>query len=95
MKQQVNIYRSARHEGMYLFVSSGDDLSRVPGDLQQQFGRAEMAMTLLLTPGRRLARADTAEVIEAIEAQGYYLQLPPGETHDRLLMAGQNQSLDR
>ena len=36
-------------------------------------------MTLLLSPDRKLARAEAAVVLDAIEQQGFYLQMPPSE----------------
>lgn len=77
MKKICSIYRSSRHEGMYLYVEKADALSRVPETLLQKFGKAEPAMTLVLTPERKLARADISKVLEALEADGFYLQLPP------------------
>jgi len=34
-------------------------------------------MVLLLEPGKKLARADSEKVLEALNTEGYYLQLPP------------------
>lgn len=62
---------------MYLFVDATDDLIPVPEELLAQFGRPVEALSLMLTATRKLARADAARVLERIEAQGFYLQLPP------------------
>lgn len=72
-----DIYRSTRIDGMYLYVGRAEGLARVPEDLQRRFGRAEMAMSLALTPDKVLARARAADVMEAIRQEGYYLQMPP------------------
>lgn len=71
------VFRSPRREGMYLFVAREEGLARVPGQLLQAFGNPESALVLQLDAGRRLARADAAEVLAAIDAQGFYLQMPP------------------
>lgn len=34
-------------------------------------------MVLVLTPEKKLARASVEKVIESIENQGFYLQMPP------------------
>lgn len=73
----VSIFRSSKKEGMYLYVDKQEGLDRVPEPLQQQFGKAELAMTLVLTPERKLARADASKVLQSIADQGFYLQLPP------------------
>ncbi len=75
----ATIYRSPKEEGLYLYVDKTDDLSRVPEELLKRFGKPELAMRLLLDPQRKLARADTTKVLQAVETQGFYLQLPPSK----------------
>jgi len=75
--QLTLIYRSPKEQGLYLYVSQSENLSRVPDELLKRFGKPELAMTLLIRPGRKLARADATKVIHTIEEQGFYLQLPP------------------
>ena len=71
------MYRSRRNPDTYLYVDHHEGLSRVPEALQRELGGTERAMTLVLTPQRRLARTSAAEVLRAIREQGYYLQMPP------------------
>ena len=73
----TTIYRSPKEEGLYLYVDKTENLSRVPEELLKQFGKPELAMTLSLHKDRKLARADAGKVLQAIETQGFYLQLPP------------------
>ncbi|MDY0007671.1 MAG: YcgL domain-containing protein [Spongiibacteraceae bacterium] len=77
MKCLCSIYRSPRLAETYLYVAKDEGLARVPEALLGRFGKPALAMTLLLSPARRLARADVSQVLEAIEAQGFYLQMPP------------------
>ncbi|MDB6061205.1 MAG: hypothetical protein JWM78_1308 [Verrucomicrobiaceae bacterium] len=79
MKIICTIYRSARVEGMYLYVDKKEDVSRVPEALLATFGKPQHAMTLLLQPDRKLARADIGKVMDAIQQKGFYLQTPPHE----------------
>jgi uncharacterized protein YcgL (UPF0745 family) len=62
---------------MYLYVDKTDDMDRVPADLLKRFGKPELAMTLLLHAQRELARVDVSKVLQEIEAQGFFLQIPP------------------
>ena len=62
---------------MYLYVRKGFDLLTLPEALLKQFGQPELAMTLLLTPEKKLARVDVQKVIEGIETQDFFLQMPP------------------
>lgn len=77
MKKICSVYRSPKEEGMYLYVDKKIGLESVPEALLKRFGKPELAMTLVLTPDKKLARADASRVIEMIEEQGFYLQIPP------------------
>ncbi len=77
MKKICSVYRSSREEGMYLYVEKTTGLEEVPSELLSRFGKAELAMTLVLTPEKKLARADVQRVLAMIEEKGYYLQMPP------------------
>lgn len=72
-----SVYRSSKRDEMYLYVRKGTRLESLPEGLLQQFGRAVPVMDLLLSPPRKLARADTGKVLAQIEAQDFYLQMPP------------------
>jgi uncharacterized protein YcgL (UPF0745 family) len=71
------IYKSLRKADTYLYVVNADDFAAVPTALRERLGRLEFVLELELSPERKLARADGAQVIAALSSQGYYLQLPP------------------
>lgn len=77
MRRICSIYRSPKQEGMYLYVDKKDGLKSVPEPLLKRFGKPELAMTLMLTPEKKLARANVESVLKMIEEQGFYLQMPP------------------
>ena len=52
-------------------------LAKLPENLKTVFGEPRHVFDLLLTANRKLARADTGKVLEAIREQGFYLQMPP------------------
>lgn len=72
-----NVYRSRDKSDYYLFVRREQDLGELPAQLMKQFGRPELAMTLSISPDRKLAQAQASDVLSALEEKGYYLQLPP------------------
>lgn len=74
-----SVFRSPKKEGLYLYIDKQEGLERVPETLLEHFGKPEQAMTLLITPDKKLARADAQKVIASISDQGYYLQMPPVE----------------
>lgn len=72
-----SIYHSTKKEGTYLYVNKSRGLECLPQALLDLFGTPREAMTLMLTPEKKLARADIHKVLAALEDQGFYLQLPP------------------
>ena len=76
-KKITSIYRSKKEEGLYLYVDKKEGIERVPETLLKRFGQQELAMTIVIEPGKKLARANAEKVIQAIDETGYYLQLPP------------------
>ncbi|MDR5858115.1 YcgL domain-containing protein [Halomonas eurihalina] len=78
-KLLCEVFKSSRKDEMYLFVDKTRGLAEVPEALLERFGEPVSAMTLLLTPDKRLARTSGADIMAAIEEKGYYLQLPPAK----------------
>lgn len=77
----ASIYRSSAKDQMYLYVIKKDDFSQVPEALMKLFGRPEFSLQLNLTKRKSLARVELSEVKEALDMQGYFLQMPPS-IHD-------------
>ena len=59
----------------YLYLQVKDDFSDIPEDLLRVFGEPEYSFSFDLTAERKLAREDTAVVLDNLENQGYHLQL--------------------
>ena len=76
-KRFCSIYKSSKRNEMYLYADRANDLSDLPESLMLAFGSPTKVMDLVLTPEKKLARADSTKVLEAIEEQGFYLQMPP------------------
>lgn len=73
----VDVFRSSRKSDTYLYLPKGADFNALPEVLQKTFGQPELALSLQLTPQRRLARYDAMEVLARLATDGYFLQLPP------------------
>ncbi len=97
MKIICQIYRSAKEEGMYLYVRKEEGLTRVPDELLALFGKPQPAMVLLLTPEKKLARVSVEKVAQSLVSQGFYLQLPPRSEEDFEMMEvrARNSKLSR
>ncbi|MGB1092100.1 MAG: YcgL domain-containing protein [Oceanobacter sp.] len=76
-KQLCDVYKSPKKDETYLYVTRKDGLSKVPDELMETFGKPELALTMILTPEKQLARTDGQRVLDELEEKGFYLQLPP------------------
>ena len=79
----TQVFRSPKRAETYLYVDKAEGLSRVPATLLERFGQPAPVLVLALTAERKLSRVSAAQVLEAIEAQGFFLQMPPAP--ERLL----------
>ncbi|AMX03222.1 YcgL domain-containing protein [Microbulbifer thermotolerans] len=95
MKSLCDIYRSPRKDEMYLYVDKREGTAKVPEKLLQLFGKPQHVTTLLLTPDKRLARADANKVLNEIREHGYYLQMPPAVDSEMSAIAAKNCKLQR
>lgn len=71
------IYKSPRKDQTYLYVLKRDDFSAVPKALMETFGKPKLVSLLDLAKRDKLAGADIEKVVQALTAQGFYLQMPP------------------
>lgn len=80
MKMNSNlcaIYRSPKKEGMYLYVTKREQFDSVPVELKQMFGKPEFVMLFNLSGEKQLKRSKNEEILQKLQEQGYYLQIPP------------------
>ena len=73
------VYKSLKKEATYLYVERRDDFSRVPSPLLDIFGRPQFVMLLPLKVDKQRAFVDAEQLRQALQTQGYLLQLPPPE----------------
>ncbi|MCW8886847.1 MAG: YcgL domain-containing protein [Motiliproteus sp.] len=77
MKRICSVFKSPKKDEMYLYVDKREGLERVPEALLSSFGEPKEVMTLLVAPGKKLARVEAEKVLADILKQGFYLQMPP------------------
>lgn len=95
MKTLCDVYRSPREDEMYLYVDKREGTGRVPEKLLELFGKPQHLVTMLLTPEKKLARAEASKVLSEIAERGYYLQMPPVSDSEMRAIAAQNSKLQR
>ncbi|MEE4218565.1 MAG: YcgL domain-containing protein [Xanthomonadales bacterium] len=71
------VYRSDNMAETYLYLPLGTVFSDLPDALQLTFGEPSLVIRLDIKADMKLAQADPAQVLRAIDEQGYFLQLPP------------------
>lgn len=79
LSMRCHVYKSRVRPDTYVYLAEEDGFDVLPPFLRQRLGALDAALQFDLTAQRRLARADAARVIRALETQGFYLQLPPGQ----------------
>lgn len=82
---KCSVVRSSLKDYTYIYLRAGHDFEDLPKELMEAFGAPEFVMNLELTAQRKLAYADTGQVMKKLAEQGYYLQLPPKEDATGLL----------
>ena len=71
------VYKSIKKTDSYIYINQKDNFESVPEQLLALFGKPEFALEFDLTRDRKLALADAEQVIQSLDEQGYYLQMPP------------------
>lgn len=71
------VFKTLKQEQSYLYLRNDLAFEDLPEALQQSFGEPHFVMDLDLAKTPRLARVDKAAVIQSLQTEGYFLQLPP------------------
>ncbi len=68
---------------MYLYIPFLEDEQKAIGMLPDQLGKLtgelEKVMELEIGPERKLARVNSADVVNGLTTKGFFLQLPPAD----------------
>jgi uncharacterized protein YcgL (UPF0745 family) len=59
--REVVVYRSAKKADTYLYLPAESELTDLPAELNQLFGRAILAMELVITPELKMSRLKAAD----------------------------------
>ncbi|VAX12411.1 hypothetical protein MNBD_GAMMA24-2402 [hydrothermal vent metagenome] len=60
----------------YLFIPRNAELENVPAPLLKMLGKLRQVMAPTLSEERKLAQNGSLTLIQLLETEGYYLQLP-------------------
>ncbi|QMU62763.1 MAG: hypothetical protein GKR92_09105 [Gammaproteobacteria bacterium] len=70
------VYKSLKKADSYIYLNEKDNFKNIPEQLFVLFGKPEFTLEFDLTEDRKLALADAQQVLQSINDQGYYLQMP-------------------
>ena len=83
----VDIYKFSKKDDLYVYIARPDypnDTDEIkdwfavlPKDFRQALGRESFVMHLDLATTPKLARANKDDVLQKLQSQGYYVQMPP------------------
>ena len=76
------VYKSLKKADTYVYLAARDAFARLPDPLRDRLGGLQFVLEVELTPERRLARADAAEVREHLATHGFHIQFPPDPVAD-------------
>ncbi len=74
---KCSIYRGKRKEDHYVYLAEADNFDPIPDAIKRLMGEFVLAMELEITPESKLAANNAEEILEKIEEQGFFLQMPP------------------
>lgn len=74
---QAYVYKSQRKPDTYVYLARRDAFDVLPAPIHASLAPLGFVIEVALTPERRLAQADAAQVREALATRGFYLQMPP------------------
>lgn len=95
MKKICEVFKSLKKTDTYLIVEKQEGMERVPQALRDLLGELQSAMVMVVDVNKKLARTNGQQVLESIEKQGYYLQLPPSQDDEMTAISNLNTKLPR
>ena len=76
-RMQAYVYKSQRKPDTFIYLARRDDFDVLPDPIKSQLGPFTFILEVALTPERRLARVDAAQVREQLAERGFFIQFPP------------------
>ncbi len=70
---------------MYIYLAEEDNFENVPKEIYNTLGIVEFSMELAISPGTKLAKEDTATVLNNLKQHGFHLQLASDESVETIM----------
>ena len=95
MKIVCEVYKSRKKDDMYLYVNKEQGLNTLSEPLLTYFDQPIQVMTIILQPGRKMGITTSDKILDEIETQGYYLQMPATKETYMQTINAHNHKLNR
>lgn len=82
---QCFIYRCNLKQDMYIYLVEEDNFENVPKEIYDTLGIVEFSMELDITPETKLAREETAAVLNNLKEHGFHIQLSSNESVEEVM----------
>jgi uncharacterized protein YcgL (UPF0745 family) len=82
---QCFIYRCSNKPDLYIYLAEEDVFDNVPKEIFNSLGIVQFSMELELTADTKLARENTATVINNLKQHGFHIQLPGAESVESIM----------
>lgn len=73
---QCFVYKGDKKADHYLYLTKELEQAEIPDALKTMLGELELVLEFELEASRKLPQADTEQVMQSLQDQGYYLQMP-------------------
>jgi uncharacterized protein YcgL (UPF0745 family) len=70
------VYKSCKKADSYIYINQKDNFDNIPEQLLRIFGTPQFTLEFELTEDRKLSQAEAKQVMQNLDIQGYYLQMP-------------------
>ena len=77
MPMHAYVYKSRRKSDTYVYLRERDGFGLIPDPLRSSLGELTFVLEVMITPERKLARADAKVVRANLIERGFHVQYPP------------------
>ena len=74
---EVDVFKTSGRPDTFLFLPKDLDPEDWPEGLAAIFSAPQKVLSLMLTPDQPLAVQNATDVMESLQTQGYFFQMPP------------------
>lgn len=78
---QTYIYRSEKKADCYIYLAKPKEAFELPAAVTKILGDLTLVMEIDIHEGSKLAQVKPQQVLESMQQQGFYIQMPSKQPH--------------